>query len=143
MSTATESVAASFQALREHADRIRNDQHQTVATMSPGDAWAQGDVLLVCLKNPPKNLEQVKNPALQLAPGETQGSRHCLESLAGVKVWRRRNDRNPLDGPILEAPAGVRVNHPEHGDVSLPPGWYEVLYQRALSDEAELRRAID
>ena len=145
METIDRRVASAFAAVREHAEAIRNDEHQTIATMSPRDAWAQGDLLLVCLSEKPAvRLDRVESPALQLAPGDTQGSRHCLESLDGITVWRRGDPgdgEDPLDGPILEAPRGLRVNHPEHGDVSLPPGIYSVVYQRAYAEE--LRRIED
>jgi hypothetical protein len=83
---------------------------------------------------------QERKPSLQLAPGTSQGSRHCLESLEGITVFRLA-DQTPLDGPILEAPSGLRVNHPEHGDVTLRPGVYAVVYQRAFAEE--LRRVED
>lgn len=126
--------------LQKHAESIRNDDEHAIATMSPGDAWAQGDLLLVCLDRVPDGAVKLREPSAQLAPGTTQGSRHCLAALDGITMYRLR-DTTPLDGPVIEAPGGCRVNHPEHGDVTLPPGVYGVVYQRAYAEE--LRRVLD
>jgi hypothetical protein len=82
----------------------------------------------------------VPDPSLQLAPGTSRGSRHCLESLDGITFYRLER-ATPLDGPVLDAPRGLRVNHPEHGDVTLRPGVYAVVYQRAFAEE--IRRVED
>lgn len=135
--TATEKA---FRKLNRHAEKIKNDEHQFAGEMSIGDAWAPGDIALVKLDAVPLGAVVVESPSLQLASGTTQGSRHCLESLDGITVYSR-SDATPLDGPILDAPSGLRVNHPEHGDVSLRPGVYAVVYQRAFAEE--LRRVQD
>lgn len=137
---ATMTAKKAFGELHTHAECIKNDEHQTVATMSVGDSWAQGDIALVMLSEVPKGCVREKVADLQLAPGTTQGSRHCLESLDGITVWRHQSP-TPLDGPILDAPNGLRVNHPEHGDISLPAGVYAVVYQRQFAEE--LRRVQD
>jgi hypothetical protein len=133
-------VRRAFGELSKHAEKIKNDEHQTAGEMTVGDAWAQGDLALVLLDAVPGGATVDPCPQLQLAPGTTQGSRHCLESLEGISVYRHA-DPTPLDGPILDAPPGLRVNHPEHGDVTLRPGVYAVVYQRAFADE--LRRVQD
>lgn len=140
MSTATMTTKSAFGKLHKHAERIKNDEHQTAGSMSIGDAWAQGDIALVLLESVPRGAKREAKPDLQLAPGNTQGSRHCLETLDGLTVYQHAAP-TPLDGPILEAPHGLRVNHPEHGDVSFGPGIYAVVYQRAFADE--LRRVQD
>lgn len=129
-----------FTRIQRHAEKIRNDESHTIETMSAGDMWAQGDIGLVCLAALPKNCEPIKNPSAQLAPGTTQGSRHCIADMATVRLLKL-TDATPLDGPIIDAPQGVTVAHPEHGDVSLPPGVYGCVYQRAYADE--LRRVRD
>ena len=136
----TKVTARAFGDLARHAEKIKNDQHQSVGVMSAGDAWAQGDLLLVMIPGVPAGCEKIAHPSAQLAPGSTQGSRHRLASLTGLTLYRRTNG-TVLDGPVVEAPAGCRVNHPEHGDVTLPPGVYAVVYQRAYA--AELRRVQD
>lgn len=120
--------------IQTHAETIKNDEHQVVGAMSPGDVWAQGDIGIVFLDKKPKGCTLIANPSLQLAPGTTQGSRHCLESLDGLKLFQL-SDANPLEGPVIDAPNGMRVNHPEHGDCTFGPGVYGVIYQRQLSKE--------
>ncbi|HXJ41719.1 MAG TPA: hypothetical protein VNH18_20755 [Bryobacteraceae bacterium] len=131
---------AAFRRVQAHAEKIKNDEPHTVETCSPGDAWAQGDILLLCLIAVPPGATVDPKPVAQLAPGTTQGSRHCIRDLSTVKLWRIASP-TPLDGPVIEAPSGVTVEHPEHGDVTLPPGVYAVVYQRALAEE--LRRTVD
>lgn len=46
-----------------------------------------------------------------------------------------------LEGPIIEAPAGCVIAHPEHGDHIYPPGVFQVTFQRAYA--TELRRIAD
>ena len=136
MKTAEREIAA----IQSHAEKIRNDDAHEVATASPGDTWAQGDVGIICLDRLPAGCRAEPKPAAQLAPGETQGSRHCLTDLASVRLYRLA-DATPLDGPVIDAPQGCTIAHPEHGDVTLPAGIYGVIYQRAYADE--LRRVQD
>ncbi len=124
-------VAKTFRAIKDTAEKIRNDEHQIVGTMSVGDAWAQGDILIVSLEHLPEHVIPIANPNVQLAPGNSQGSRHCLSSLDGVTMYRIASP-NPLDGPILQSDHPIRVNHPEHGDVTVPAGTYAIIYQRAF-----------
>lgn len=126
--------------IQRHAEKIRNDEPHVIATASTGDMWPQGDVGLICLDGLPSGCTIEKNPSAQLAPGTTQGSRHCITDLASVRLYRLA-DPTPLDGPIIEAPSGVTVDHPEHGAITLPAGVYGCIYQRAYADE--LRRVQD
>jgi len=137
---ATVTAKRAFGELARHAERIKNDEPQTAGSMSPGDMIAQGDIGLVVLDGVPANAVRIAKPETQLAPGTTQGSRHSLESLEGLTLYSLKN-ATPLDGPVIEAPGGCRVNHPEHGDWVLPPGTYAVVYQRAYAEE--LRRVQD
>lgn len=128
-----------FASVASHTESIRNDGPHSVRVMDPGDLWAQGDVGLLMLAGVPRWAKGIPTPT-QLAPGDTQGSRHCLADTGGVTAYSVR-DATPLDGPVLDAPRGMTVTHPEHGDVTLPPGVYAVVYQRAFADE--LRRIED
>lgn len=139
MST-TMTAERSLEQITRHAETIKNDQHQQAGEMSPGDAWAQGDIGIVRLPQVPQDCTRVEKPEAQLAPGTTQGSRHCLESLDGLTVYSLSKP-GPLEGPVIDAPNGMRVNHPEHGDVSFGPGVYGVVYQRQYAEE--LRRVED
>jgi hypothetical protein len=129
-----------FRRVQRQAESIKNDAAHTVETCSAGDAWAQGDLLIVCLPALPTDAKPDPHPSAQLAPGTTQGSRHCIGDLAAVKLYRL-TDPTPLDGPLIEAPAGVTIEHPEHGNVTLPAGVYAVVYQRSFGED--LRRVQD
>lgn len=129
-----------FTRIQKHAEEIKNDGEHFVPTASTGDMWAQGDVGIVCLEKLPRGCTKVANPSAQLAPGTTQGSRHCIADLSIVTLYVAA-DATPLDGPVIDAPSGVKIEHPEHGDVTLCPGVYAIVYQRAFADE--LRRVQD
>ena len=129
-----------FGEVHRHAEKIRNDGDHQVEMMDVGEMWAQGDVGLVRLAGVPTGSVIIDEPSAQLAPGATQGSRHILSTLDGVRLFKLA-DPTPLDGPIIDAPGGCTVEHPEHGDVTLPAGVYGVVYQRAFADE--LRRVED
>ena len=76
---------------------------------------------------------------LQLAPGSTKGSRHILDSGDGVTMYRVGGD--VLQGPLLVLTKERTITHPEHGNVILPPGCYEITYQLAYAEER--RRVLD
>lgn len=133
--TAERAVAS----VQSQAEKIKSDAPQRVETMSHGDTWRQGDLYITSIPGVPKGAVKMKAPRLQLAQGETQGSRHILASAKGVTMYDPP-DRTALDGPIMELAGRTTVEHPEHGDVSLPPGCYAVTYQRAFGDELRAQR---
>lgn len=109
-------------------------------SMAAGDYHRQGDIYIRRISNIPIGAALADNPSAQLAPGETQGSRHCLDSLESVSIYTRM-DATPLDGPLIEVLREFTVTHPEHGHVTLPPGCYAVTFQRQHAEE--LRRVAD
>lgn len=94
MSTAVLSnVSEAVKLVEEAVERIKNDGDQTFPTAaSIGDAVRQGDIYIQLIDDfegvPAlyKKLENVPYP-LQLAPGNTKGSRHMLEESAGAEVF--------------------------------------------------------
>lgn len=128
-----------FRGIQKHAESIKNDETHTLGAASPADAWAQGDVGIVCLDSVPPGCKPIKAER-QLAPGTTQGSRHCLTSLDGIEMFSLPNP-TALDGPVFKTEHGCEIDHPEHGNVILPPGVYGVIYQRQYAEE--LRRVQD
>jgi hypothetical protein len=94
MSTAVLScVPDTVRLVEEAVERIKNDGDQTFPTAaSIGDAVRQGDIYIQLIDDfegvPAlyKKLESVPYP-LQLAPGNTKGSRHMLEESAGAEVF--------------------------------------------------------
>lgn len=122
-------------------ESICNDEPQRFSeAASVGDIARQGDLYIEKLAGIPTGAVIEQNPSAKLAPGTTQGSRHILDSLDGVTLYRLQ-EPNELQGPILNLATERTITHPEHGDVILPPGIYGVTYQRAFADE--LRRVAD
>lgn len=112
----------------------------------PGDAIRQGDLYLVIrdmkaaipsdyqkVEIKPAEAERLK----QLVPGNTQGAKHCLDSLKGVTMYRpNRWDDETLQGPILVLAEQREVLHPVHGSVILLAGSkVQCLYQREHAKE--------
>lgn len=116
-----------------------SEQVFPIAATPDCDYVRQGDVYIWLVSKLPKNCKLAKAD-LQLAPGTTKGSRHCLDSLDGVMMYVRSTP-NELQGPFIELARERVITHPEHGDWRLPAGLYEITYQRAFADE--LRRVRD
>jgi len=95
----------------------------------------QGDIYLWKLAALPQDAIEVAHYR-QLAPGLTLGSRHCLASLDGVRMFHKRQP-GPLDGPILWfADEPGTITHPTHGDiVDIPANSIiQITYQRMYAD---------
>ncbi len=130
-----------FTEVHAHAESIKNDGEHVVEGMEVGDMWAQGDIGILKLKSLPKDATKTKEQNIaQLAPGNTQGSRHHLRSLDGITQYKLAN-ATVLDGPTIEATKEFWVDHPEHGNVKFEAGVYSVVFQRAFAEE--LRRVQD
>lgn len=115
---------------------------------SPGDYMRQGDVYITLLDKLPNSAVLVGKPSPQVAEGNTQGARHIMNSLDGVKVFKK-SDASVIDGPILDF-RGISstetrtLTHPQHGDVVMPCGEgmiFEITFQ--ISHAEVLKRAKD
>ena len=108
----------------------------------PAGKWvAQGDLNFTVIDEIPSDAELIEKPSLQLAPGNSKGSRHCLDSLANVKVYKVSSS-NPLFGYYLEFGAGATtVTHPEHKHQVWKNNTVFVTYQRQHAEE--LKRIED
>ena len=86
-------VIEAVQRVNEAVEKIKNDSPQDFPiAANVGDAVRQGDIyiqLIDPLTAPPKFYTKLAAPAfpLQLAPGNTKGSRHCLEHSDGIEVY--------------------------------------------------------
>lgn len=109
---------------------------------SDGDFVRQGDVYITRLGAVPTGCMLIKKPSQQLAPGNTQGSRHCVSSLRGMKLYSLPNP-TAYDGPVIEAKREFTIEHPEHGDWKCQPGIYGISYQRTEDSEGRQRRVQD
>lgn len=135
------SAVETLKEIQESVEAIKSDAPQRFPeAASDGDYFRQGDVNIIYRDRVPSGAVTMKKIDLQLAPGTTKGSRHCLDSAEGVQLFEVPN-ATALQGPIIKNDAERTVTHPEHGDVVLPPGVYSVRYQRAYAEE--LRRVAD
>ena len=127
-----------LQQVKTDTETIINDKPQRFPDAAAvGDYWRQGDIYITKLAQ--CDGEKVQAEA-QLAEGSTQGSRHILDSLDGVVMFKPTNS-TVLTGPHFSLTKERTVTHPQHGDVVLPAGCYGITYQRAFADE--LRRVAD
>ena len=109
---------------------------------STGDAVRQGDLYITLLASVPTGYKRQATFNLQLASGETQGSRHILDSADGVTCYVDP-DATEFDGPVLVLEKERELTHPEHGNWILPPATYGVSYQRTQDDLDRQRRVAD
>lgn len=127
--------------IQQSVETIKSDETQRFPeAASNGDCFRQGDVYIEFCDSLPSGLKKMKQVQLQLAPGTTKGSRHCLDSADGVKMFTVNNG-SELQGPVIKTKKERTVTHPEHGNVILPPGIYNITYQRAYAEE--LKRVAD
>lgn len=119
----------------------KRDTQRFPEAASIGDFCRQGDVLIVLIGWLPDGAREIPCPS-QLAPGDTPGSRHILDSTRGITAYSRPNPTE-FDGPILRVTEEREVQHPEHGWWVLPAGLYSVRYQRTQDALDQARRVQD
>jgi hypothetical protein len=131
-----------FKEVRETVEKVKSQETRKFPeAASPGDAFRQGDIYVTLLDSVPKGVVLTKSPSSQLAIGDTQGSRHCIDNIGNCTVYT--NNPGMLNGPIIQVNKPVTITHPEHGHVELGCGIYEVTYQRNLDSEEREIRARD
>jgi hypothetical protein len=144
-STVTTNMTAAevIQQIIRHGQENANDSAARPVLIDNDRFSAQGDINIWKVESL-SDLGDISetSPVYQLAPGNTRGSRHCLdsESVQNAKFYVRSN-ANPLQGPIWVNEVETLVTHPEHGDQLLDPGIYFVTYQRQYADD--LKRMAD
>jgi len=110
-----------------------------------GDCIAQGDLYLIVVDAIPAGYQEQKAKT-QLVPGQTQGAKHCLDSIEGVTMHFPANwTEESMDGPIFVADQDRTVEHPVHGNVTVPAGTLiQCRYQREWdAEQARERRNAD
>lgn len=151
MSTATmersleSGIATDVREVRERAGAIMHGTPvECTDAMDRGDYVRQGDIYITKIgkRDIPGNAVPMKKPLVQLAPGDTQGSRHCLTTLDGVTMLEIPGDSD-YGGPIIELAKPNTIEHPEHGHCKLPAGIYAITYQRTEDAEGRRRRVQD
>ena len=107
-----------------------------------GDAGAQGDLVFVLRDQVPAGYVKVETPTekdRQLVRGNTQGARHCLDSLVGVELYHPADwSDESLDGPYLRVSQDRTVLHPTHGPWTIPAGLaVQCEYPRVYDQEQQ------
>ena len=141
MTTATEAIRK----IEAHAAEAET---RTCRRMEVGQAHHQGDVYLHRVSDGWPRGEKLGTR--QVAVGSTVGARHVAEGdgvevFAGVKL---PDSVKPYDGvpesaylgPVVVAPEGFTLTHPEHAHHVCPAGVYQVTYQ---VDPVAQRRVLD
>ena len=142
-----------LETIQQHATNIKSGRDPKVKpgqatrfteASTIGDTIAQGDLYLQIVSNAvPSDYELVAKSTerdKQLVPGQTQGARHCLDSLDGVRIYRPTNwTGEDLRGPLLVLAKERTILHPTHGSVTIPAG-FAVLCAYQPEWDAELRK---
>jgi hypothetical protein len=140
-----------YAAMRMRANEFKADdkpgrEPRKAGAMTPDtDILWQGDVGVVLLSDAafkamgPMHTVGGGESHIQIAVGSGIGARHLVLT-SEVRVLTPPN-AGVLDGPIVVADNPWTMTHPEHQDVTFPPGQYAIHYQRQYADD--LRRAAD
>ena len=141
MLTAIEKITRRANRIANGNDKIQPGQAARLSEAATvGDYARQGDLYLYVVESVPAGYIKQEKPSRQLVPGNTEGAKHCLDSLDGVElylpaVWNEET----LEGQCLKLSKERTVVHPTHGDVTIPAGFTILCgYQREY--DAEQRR---
>jgi hypothetical protein len=148
MQSAIEKITRKAARIANGRDKIQPGQAAKLSTAaSVGDEARQGDLYLRVVASVPNDYSRAKKASLQLVPGNTEGAKHCLDSLAGLAVYLPPNWGNgeSLLGPCLVLTESRTVRHPVHGDVTLSADTIvQCGYQREWdAEQARERRNAD
>jgi hypothetical protein len=139
-----------YAAMRTRTDEFKADdmpgrEPRKAGAMTPDmDILWQGDVGVVLLSDAAFRAMKLSpmggnESHVQVAVGSGVGARHTVAS-SEVQVLIN-TQAGPLDGPAIVADGVWTLAHPEHQNVTFPPGKYAIHYQRQYAEE--LRRAAD
>lgn len=148
MKSAVEEIAEHATAIKEGRDpKVKPGAPERFTdAAAPGDTIRQGDLYITIREGAiPEGYVLVEKPKevdRQMVPGNTEGAKHCLDSMDGVDLYRPAQwTEGSLDGPIINLEKERTVLHPTHGSVTIPKGMSaEFTYQREWSKER--KRAI-
>lgn len=142
MQTAIERITERASQIASGGDKIVPGEAVRLSDAAvAGDTVRQGDLYLVVVDGP---VEGGSKPARQLVPGNTEGAKHCLDSLEGVSMrfpegWGP--EHAGLQGPVFHCKEERTVCHPKHGDVTIPAGFTVAAhYQREWDQEQRAER---
>jgi hypothetical protein len=102
------------------------------------DHYRQGDILIQRIESIPAAARNItpKFGSIVLGEGETVGHRHEILHTAGVTSYELN------EGFYLGVEEETELVHPEHDQVTLLPGTYEVIHQSEFARK-EFVRVVD
>ena len=141
-------MTAAIEAIRKIEAHAAEAETRTCRRMSIGQAQHQGDVYLHRVTDDWPRGDKLGTR--QVAVGSTVGARHVAEG-GGVEVFagvKLPDSVTPYEdvpesaylGPVVVAPEGFTLTHPEHAHHVCPAGVYQVTYQ---VDPVAQRRVLD
>ncbi|MEQ8767182.1 MAG: hypothetical protein RL885_24945 [Planctomycetota bacterium] len=99
-----------------------------IKSMEIGQFPRQGDIYVTRVAD--DHPRGVALDSRQLAIGNTLGSRHVADESWNVYEGTCGTaDGEELLGPCIHSDTGGAITHPEHADLHLPPGTYQVTHQ--------------
>lgn len=164
MTATVSKIRAALSSVGVHEEMKKTGLQKFPEAASAGDTYRQGDIYITLLDSKGLKVRTEKGRGgralyqevtaigphhLQLAEGETMGSRHILRSTKGVRLYTpiRENFEDAIEGmmagPILCLAEVNVIDHPEHAPVELPKGDYVITYQRTTDLDNRIRRVID
>jgi hypothetical protein len=91
--------------------------------MTVSNFLAQGDILLVAVTDTSADLKA--KPSITVAEGEVTGHHHVLEATSDETELL-----SDVDAEFVRIMgANALLTHPEHDDITVPPGTYKVVRQ--------------
>jgi hypothetical protein len=140
-------------------DRIKPGEPYTMnGALTVGNAADQGDLIIEIVADVREGIEftdqnnrrykyaKVAKPKAsdkQLVVGNTEGAKHCLNTIAGVEMFRPTDwNAESLLGPCIRINKTITVLHPKHGNVTIEaskenPRCILFSYQRNLDLETQ------
>ncbi len=101
-----------------------------------GEWVRQGDLYFEIIAKPKNALNKIQKFDGQLAEGSQRGSRHIINNVKKVEVFRSLRS-GPEAGYILHTLEDIEVNHPDHGTVCIEADmWIDVTYQLNMVSNA-------
>ena len=127
---------------KEKAEKIKIHGLRDCRNLQIGKVVRQGDIYIHCVKSSHKHGKETKNH--QLAMGITLGSRHIADE--NFTIFKGTNlpewvDAGHFLGPCIVTKSDTAlITHPEHANVALGKGTYQVTHQM---DARTMQRARD
>lgn len=142
MSTATQvySTQELIETIESQAKDRMVTKDRVVSKFPVGKIVRQGDIYIhsVPADHPHGAFREDK----QLAQGVSQGSRHvaCCDKVYEGTTLPKGIQNGTFLGPFITADVEIRIAHPQHADVIIPPGCYQITHQM---DARTLQRVSD